>query len=401
VKLHSSDVGPILLSGAYVFFVHSGLIKWVPGLPLDPTILFAGILLVAGIVSSAGGLPQPGARAASAVLIVLAFFAWYYLTASYTVSTGFWSRKAVGLTLDLAAFSFPLIAFRTKTHFVAFEWFAAGFGMITALVVLGIYWAGAIDFLIFAYLYPEMGIPDYLGLATVIGISMLIWLSRDTTVGLVIALACVAAMLLLTARGPILFSIALVPFALGRGEPGRNLARFARLATIAAAVAGLVMFWEGARVAVMRFSVIGGDGTALDNALRVPEFSLALQVIGRALFMGVGLGGYGLAAYGIDVDSYPHNLFLEAFAEGGIIAFLLFSLSAFAVAFVGVKDRRGKTYLLLFVFMLLNYIKSGGFIGARDLYMTMGVLVAYAAYSRAAVPHAERAIPLTVPQGAL
>jgi O-antigen ligase len=146
-------------------------------------------------------------------------------------------------------------------------------------------------------------------------------------------------------------------------------------------VAAVVAFtqWEGAEASMMRFAKVFSNTRDFDQTLRVDEFAVAGDIIAEDPFLGVGLGGYGAAGYGTDEDVYPHNLFLEAFAEAGIVGVLLFGSSMAILWWLAFNTRRvgAMVYFLLFVFLMFSYSKSGGFVGARDLYMCMGVFLAY------------------------
>jgi O-antigen ligase len=149
------------------------------------------------------------------------------------------------------------------------------------------------------------------------------------------------------------------------------------------AVAALT--WQGAELAFGRFTAILGDETAYEGAFRVGEFAIALDVIAQAPLLGVGLGGYGMAGYQMEENIYPHNLFLEAFAEAGVVGLILFAAGVAAVlagGWRGRRDPRTTGCLILVLFLLLNYLKSGGFVGARDLYLFMGVLAARVNFAR-------------------
>ena len=375
-----NKTGAFLSSTAYVIFVYSGMIKWLP-FPVDPTLLFAVLLALPALYALAHGVPAAHPRAAFAILLVLAFFCWYYLSASYTISDQFWVRKSGRVALNIMAFSFPLLCFRQRDHFVFFDAALVAFALVSAAVVVGFYTVGALDFLIHQGVAGSaVNLPDYLGIATVIGSGVLVLVASARVTGQLTALAGFAAVLLLTARGPILFLAFLMPalYAWSSGRVRVAGGHFPRLLVLVGGALLLLLYWQGAEGALRRLIVTFTDQSARAGGFRFSEFSVAFDVIRSAVFLGVGLGGYGLAAYRYDGDAYPHNLLLESFAETGLIGFTLFTAGLVAVMTVGARTRRAKAYLVLFLFITLNYMKSGGFIGARDLYMFMGVLVAYA-----------------------
>jgi O-antigen ligase len=372
----------MLVSGLLLLFVFSGLLKWVPGLPLDPTVMFGSAVaaycawrLLAGSV--------PVGQAATLVLATATVFnAWYLLTAFFTVSTSFWTFKAATILLNMLALVAPIVCLRTERHFAWFDrclWVMAG--ACTALV-FGFYLTGNIEFLIYQGFDKEvLKIPDYLVLASLIGLGTLSALSAPTPWRVAFAIAGFAAMLVLTARGPLLFATVLVVLGglllRGRGHDARPGPLLVVLLLGVVVIAA--QRWQGAEGAVTRFAGIFNDETAFEGALRVGEFSVALDVIAQAPLVGVGLGGYGMAGYEMEENIYPHNLLLEAFAEAGVVGLVLFVAAMAVVVVSGWRarhDPRVAGYFVLVLFLMLNYMKSGGFVGARDLYLFTGVLAA-------------------------
>jgi O-antigen ligase len=188
-------------------------------------------------------------------------------------------------------------------------------------------------------------------------------------------------MLVLTARGPLLFATVLVVLGglvlRGRGRDARPGPLLVVLLLGVVAIAALR--WQGAEGALTRFTGIFSDEAAFEGALRVGEFSVALDVIAQAPLVGVGLGGYGMAGYEMEENIYPHSPLLEAFAEAGVVGLVLFVAAMAVVVVSGWRarhDPRVAGYFVLVLFLMLNYMKSGGFVGARDLYLFTGVLAA-------------------------
>lgn len=375
-------LGPVLVSGLLLLFVVSGLIKWVPGLPLDPTLMFGSAVAACCAWRLLGRSVPVGQSTTLVLATAFVFNAWYLLTAFYTVSTSFWTFKAATLVLNTLALVAPIVCLHTERHFAWFDrwlWVMAGACMA---FVFGFYLTGNIDFLIYRGFDKQLTkMPDYLGLASVIGLGTLSALSAPTLWRVAFAIAGFAAMLVLTGRGPLLFATVLVVlgalFLRGRGRDARPGLLFVVLLLGIVAVAALS--WQGAEVVVTRFAAIFSDDTAYEGALRVDEFSIALDVIARAPLVGVGLGGYGMAGYEMEENIYPHNLLLEAFAEAGAVGLVLFVAAMAVVVVSGWRarhDPRVAGYFVLVLFLMLNYMKSGGFVGARDLYLFIGVLAA-------------------------
>jgi O-antigen ligase len=140
-----------------------------------------------------------------------------------------------------------------------------------------------------------------------------------------------------------------------------------------------VIFWSGSDYLVGRMVKIFTDEQAFSNALRLNIFNETIVLIKQNFFFGVGIGGFAYANYGYDINQYPHNLFLESLVEGGIVGFILFSLSIGTLFYLGYLYRKNlilTSYFAAALFLLLNYCKSGGFVGARDLFLFCGLMLA-------------------------
>jgi O-antigen ligase len=381
-----------------VLFVFSGLIKWLP-FPVDPTILFGAALLVPLGLAARRGLPRLSPRIELPVLMIALFLLWYLFTAVYTTSSEFWQRKALTLVLDGLAFAVPLACFRSLEHlrYFRFALLVLAFGVLA--VVFGFYATGNIRFLlsqgVSQGLSKELSkIPDYLTLGTILGIGALTALARPRVLNLLIGVAAIGAMLLLGARGPILFVVLLMALGaiLYRRRPV-SMRIGAPVYLLVFAAFGVAMTqWEGAERTLSRFTKVFEDSSDAAEGLRVAEFTVALDVITDQPFLGTGLGGYARVGYGTDDNIYPHNLVLESFAEAGIVGFLLFGSGIIATCAMSRRGRPGAApYFVLLLFMLLNYMKSGGFVSARDLFMFLGVYLAVLN-----MPDAERPSPFRV-----
>jgi O-antigen ligase len=380
--MNLNAVGAWLTSICLVFFAFSGLMKWLPAFPMDPTILFGALLCVSLGLAVIHGVPRLRGLVDVTVLVTLLFFAWYAFTAIYSVSGQFWMRKELTLVLDIMALAVPLMCFTRTEHFRAFNLAVMTLALVALAVVLGLYSAGMIQLLLGPKVNPITNkIPDYLAIGSLLGCGVLFAMSRPRLLNLGIAIAGIAAMLVLAARGPILFVVLLIPFGmiLYRGREGALKAGAWRYLLVLLAAGLAFTQWEGAEASFMRFTKVFESSRDFDQTLRLDEFAVAGEVIADKPFLGVGLGGYGAAGYGIDEDVYPHNLFLESFAEAGVPGVLLFTFSIILTVVAALSTRRhgAMTYLVVFLFLVLNYSKSGGFVGARDLYMFMGVLLAY------------------------
>ena len=358
-----------------VLLVYSGVFKWMPFMPVDLTIL--GFLL-AVFFTLLFLFKSPYIDKSSALFLglTLFYFGLFVCTAIYTYSNSFWISKTLALLLNFVALMMPIVCLRNSHSHKLVENILITLGVIFAAIIMFIYQLGLLDLLLKQSLFGnDIETPDYLVLSVCIGIAAILLLTRGSAINYLLAIFCVLAMVLLTGRGPLLFFI-IVSIIISFSKPReRNI--FKKILSIIiffALIAGL-SFWEGAEGVIQRFSAIAEGKVA--GAFRLDDIRISIGLIQEHLFFGVGIGGYGMAGFGIDENAYPHNLFLESLLETGLIGLLIFMTSIFYL-FKSIYNYRNyhsvRPYIFLLIFISLNYMKSGGFIGARDLYFYIGLV---------------------------
>ena len=109
-------------------------------------------------------------------------------------------------------------------------------------------------------------------------------------------------------------------------------------------------------------------------------FALAMDIfelIKTFPFFGQGTGSFGLSYVGQDIRVYPHNIFLELWAENGIIGVVFFlimigyTLGKTIVKLLTIKGREreiSKSLLALGCFMFFNSMLSGDINDNRMLF---------------------------------
>jgi O-antigen ligase len=124
-------------------------------------------------------------------------------------------------------------------------------------------------------------------------------------------------------------------------------------------------------------AMLGGDASGRWRIWEDAWDSIQVQP-----WFGYGLGGNGFVSYGID-GSYPHNLFLQVWLDGGIIAVLLLSaivLLPFGLVLgrviFGWNGRSELVFIFLgmFTFEILEFSKSGNFYAARSVFICGSVV---------------------------
>lgn len=124
----------------------------------------------------------------------------------------------------------------------------------------------------------------------------------------------------------------------------------------------LVNFWESRVFNTLRIRFENFEG--VDYA-RMIRYDTALDMFYSSPLIGNGVGSFSIYFEGVDLRSYPHNLFLEVLSELGLVGLLnillLISLSVFSVYFSKKKSWNvaNITVISLTIFFLLNAMVSG------------------------------------------
>ncbi len=125
------------------------------------------------------------------------------------------------------------------------------------------------------------------------------------------------------------------------------------------------------------------SGNELEAGGRGTLWMTSIENITQTPILGYGLGTSGIMA-GAHEGHYPHNLFLQVWLDGGIVAFLiLFGLVVFPFLLALWHLVKGRlptnqwiVYLGLFLFLVLEYSKSINFYSGRFL-LVMGIVAVW------------------------
>lgn len=117
--------------------------------------------------------------------------------------------------------------------------------------------------------------------------------------------------------------------------------------------------------AIERFIQLSGFADTTSGASRFAHFAFVFSSVRDvgALFLGHGIGSYGVMLYGVDEFHHPHNSFLEVLFELGVIG--LFFWSAFWLISLFRAVRGGPLPTALVGFVLLTGLKASSFADAR------------------------------------
>jgi O-antigen ligase len=209
---------------------------------------------------------------------------------------------------------------------------------------------------------------------------------------LVISPVTLYVLMITGGRGPFLALIITMVLILVLTGPNvyRHRIRFWVVGLLAAAGTYLMFDYETFTRMTSRMMLLdeGGGRSAME---RVYMAKAALEVMGSMPYFltGLGIGGFSLYYHGLDERGgmylYPHNILLELGSELGIlglIAGVLLFYWSFDRAYSLVKRAIGDNYYMaitifsLFLFTLLNALKSGDINDHKLLYALVGAIYA-------------------------
>jgi len=187
-------------------------------------------------------------------------------------------------------------------------------------------------------------------------------------------------------RGPVLaFVITFIFFIILNRKVGRylqdfSMKRYLRFLNILVFISLIIVALKGPQwfpTLFMRLRVLleGGGYSALT---RIEYMRMAIEVFSTSPIWGMGPGCLGKEFFGIDIRLYPHNIFLEFAAEGGLIVLLAFIALLCLAYWNGFRNMRGgivPVYLLtVSFFMLLNSMVSGDINDNRMFFVFLSLL---------------------------
>ncbi len=390
----------VLASLLLLCFVFSGALKWMSIWQIDPTILFGGAVaawMLARVYNRSfiRNLEKPP------LVWNLLFLVLYMLSAVASLSDAFRYTKLAAIALNTLALVGPLALLDKEYGERTFARTLQYFTLLAAIAVHYFYWTGQINILHDSINREVTKLPDYLVLGYLAGLNVIISVLTPSRVSLIQLILSATALVLLSGRGPAVFvPLTLVCTLLIRSR--RKDSKGAKIILNTLALLGILtlglIYWEGGEVLLGRLlsSYDSASGRLADTS-RQEEFVTALKVVSEFPLKGAGLAGYGVAAYGLDQNIYPHNLIMEAAAETGILGGLLFVaciVITLRSSISASKTAGGLVVAACLFFTLMNYMKSGGFIGARDLYLLIGVIICFNHEGRPGQDTSKRNSPL-------
>ena len=306
-----------------------------------------------------------------------------------------WEKSTRFATLTLLAFVAPMLLIDTWSRLERFFWTLFFTGMLfTTSALTGLYLTGELQRLVTVFGADYLTLGHVCGLTAGLGSYFLInpgtkrWL-RFLLLACVIA--SLAVVLLSAARGPMLaWLLAFVPPTL----LGRRWSRQSFL-VLRILLVGVVLFAGSWVLGLLPHDVTGrfellyaaffqGDPSAMQFVPRIHIWQVGLDTFLHHPVFGIGAGGYLTSILGSEII-YPHNLFLEAGAELGIVGLVL-TLLLITIPLIRWRKcsgmRLSSRHRLLFSlalwvysFFFIEVMKSGDFNSNRTFWMSIGIVM--------------------------
>lgn len=378
----------------YLLYIFSGVIKSILSfyhisLPIDFTLLTAIFLVLALFVNLAvkGFRTEIKKSYLYAIGILLLFYTWILVSLLYTPSHKYAYIKAFYFLTNVIAFIFPLLLknFDYK-NFVRY--------FIITTLLFSLFFLKNYSAILAAYYRNEStSIGLYLVLSTLLGIGLVLILTSKEVVfenkyiDYSIAFFSLIIIILLGARGPLIFAIGLLIIYFFAKFP-KFLQKKIKIkfifgilmASFVIVIATAIIYFTNKkaidpfiqrsieRLEIMLNSKVS-DAQNSSIAIRIDQLHFSLKTIfkdAESFFIGQGFGSFKLLYEGIDGRAYPHNIFLEVWFELGFIGEFIF-LSFFVILLFR-KQRNFFISHWVLLFIILNMAKSNSLIDIRTYF---------------------------------
>lgn len=350
----------------YILLVYSGLIKWIPGLPIDLTLVFTVLLLAIFPFLFKPHFSAYSSFGKTIVFSVLGISILFLLSNAYTISSNYALSKSIATVLNMFCFLYPLLLFEKED--IPYFKKVMMVGNIIILVIL--------SYLYFTdqFIYFQMSektiesvigfaIPNYLSIGTFISASLIFHIDNKSVFNRLITLYSVFILFVLGGRGPLifLFIIFILHYFLTL-----EVKKFS-LKNVLIIMLGAMLFlqyFDFSAIDFNRFNVLENYSEDESATERLYYFEQGYRSVTNHLFSGLGIGSSGMILSDTDLVLYPHNLFLESVMEIGIVGGLLY-LILYLVLFFKVFTRIDYLPLLslglISLYLFFQDMKSGSF----------------------------------------
>jgi O-antigen ligase len=319
--------------------------------------------------------------------LLLFFYLWMMVSLIYTVSPQYSYFKTFVFLTNLVAFWFPLaykdFAFQRFTRYFVL---VATVFIVLYLSVVPRSYGGSLDNMELSVKYLDMGFLSALNILLLILPNVCTALGRWLKLGL--GGVNLASLVICGARGPLVFMILVLvlyvffhPRQLSRFL-GRWSLKKALVVAVSPVILMVVLYHMLVNYAFNIERSIGRLNMVLDVEsssleVRISQMSFAVKSIlanASNFLLGEGIGSFGILYGGEDIRLYPHNMILETWFEMGAVG--IFFLMFFFLFYLK-KIKRNSPSLYIFLYLLLNSLKSYSLVDLRVMFGVLACLLVF------------------------
>ena len=324
--------------------------------------------------------------------IWIAFYCWILISLFYTPSTQYAYTKTFKFLTNIV---FILILVRGKINLQLFIRISLFISLVIMIWYIPLRFLYLTDNSPKGYWFTREFMSMYLYLSMTLGLFIItiltsnITISKSNSISLFIIAASILGIILMGARGPLLFLIIiLLLYSLKQQKiyttvSIKNL--FLSFFAILILISFIVLFKDQVnellRASFQRMSLLfkGFSSNSHDFGVSVNERFLLLKQAVNIIFssplntiFGTGIGSFGLLTLGEDIKEYPHNFILEIWCELGLVGLSIFVL---LMVFIFRKIKLSKAGLNIYpiLYLLINFLKSNSLEDMRLLFVFMAI----------------------------
>jgi O-antigen ligase len=315
--------------------------------------------------------------------ILYLFLVWMFVSTLYTSSQFYFLEKIFRFLAIILSFAFPILSLNFSIdkfykYFILIVFFMSVIYIPLFFQSYGQYiLIGEADSIYSSYL-----VMGYIIAASIIMVTF----TESITIykyKLIIILTLLGSLVITGARGPLVFLIISIFFYLAYKMLKINfrvskkqikflLSLLSILVLTMPLIANNIDINEFLDRTVNRlFSLqdISGDASAGDRVIQAKFVIDSIDI--KNIFFGHGIGSYGMERLNQDIRLYPHNMILEVLFELGLVGLFIFLIYIILI----VKRITVGVHFMLFLYLILNSLKSLSFVDNRLMFGMFGIFL--------------------------
>lgn len=366
----------------FALLLTSGAIKFIFNFydfPIDITLLFV-ILISGDILLNFLTRFNKILFSSSQFFLLTVFFALFALiifSLTYSKSDHYSFIKVTNFSLNMISFIYPIfmIKFNEKVFFRTLLILIIP-ATIIFLAAKNTYWYSDVQALKNKYMFFG---GSYLLLGDILALGMFYLIKQRNYLFVIILMSLLLA---IGAKGPSLFFLILTLIWKFQRIVNYKISKkiIKKLKTIALILIPIAFVFKdviirGFQFGIYRFSNFLDPFSTNTNDSRIDYFIFAIENTFNSvtvILFGHGIGSFGILYTGEDIRDFPHNIFLEAWFELGVLGVIFISI---LLIFPVLLKSKHFLFKIAALYMLFNYLKSGNLDGARVLFGIYGLLI--------------------------